>query len=119
MDLIPQKKLKLEIATRLPPGNYLERCQQNNEPKTDMLDIRWWKGGDGIKRWCICCRCGNIRMIKAELGIRCHQCARFHSYETWNKLRVKVHALARFGGDKILKILQLTNKSMRLGKEVF
>ena len=120
IDLLPQKTLKLNVVTKISSvSSYLERCKLNEEAKTDMLDIRWWKGRDGRKRYAICCKCGNIRMIKADLGIRCHLCNTFHNYDTWNKLRIKVHALARFGGDKILRIEQSTNKSMRIDKEVF
>ena len=119
-DFLPQKNLKLIVPKPQETiKSYLERCKENVEPKEGSLDIRWWKGKDRRKRYAICCSCGNIRLLKAQNGLRCHLCNSFHSWSEWNRLRVKVHALARFGSDLILKIEQDSSKSQILDKEIF
>jgi len=123
-DILQAEKKRREDLKKInePEGiikSYLEDLKDQNFPKEDLLEIRWTKDRKGRKLYAICCRCGNIRMLKVERGLRCSYCSLFHSYETWNKLRIKVHAIARFSEGGLLKIEQNFSKQQKIDKEIY
>lgn len=75
---------------------FLEKNTPTNDAKENELDI-FYRYQDGIKYFTVCCLCGNSRMILHENGVRCHSCGRFHSHDNYNRMKLKVSKLARWG----------------------
>ena len=88
-------------------------------PLEDQLEIRWFKAPNYSKKiyTVVCGPCGNNKLLKAERGIRCHNCGVFHSYTSYNTMKLKLHRMAYMGDSLVEKVEQpkmITNQTVFL-----
>jgi len=70
-------------------------------PKDQDLYVDWIRKYDlksgkanGPRIYIAVCKCGSKNLLKAELGIRCMECAAFHTFDSYKRVSEKVRRMA-------------------------